>query len=359
MNLSPDLLVETERLTRSWAQHEAGWLRSYLVAGVEDPRINIQSILSRHFLLGVLAPDRWRGLKAEEYRFAGMMDWLQREAGQPDETELRAAILHALRNHSDNAEGLNIPRHVVQTFLALPRNVDGCVLPNYIEEFLLPPPPGFDRSRPFEPVLNTFCRLWNQLMEIHPPGLDFAGNSSAQIDEQRASPLLSLLEPACGSANDYRFLHAYGMARRFDYTGFDLCQANVENARALFPKVRFETANVFEIPAPAKAFDLCMVHDLFEHLSLAGLEQAVREICRVTRHGLCTGFFQMDEIPGHIVRPRDEYFWNMLSLNKMRELFARQGFQGQAIHIGSFLAHFTGSGQTHNPNAYTFILQAR
>lgn len=356
--MNPDLLVETERLTRSWAQHEAGWLRSYLVAGVEDPRLNVQSILSRHFLACALGLDRWNGLMAEEYRFAGVMNWLQSAAGQPGETELRAAVLHALRKHSDNAEGLEIPRHVLQTFMTLPRNIDGWVIPNYIEQFLLPPAPGFGQSDPFEPALNTFCRIWNDRMATHVPAADPAHRSASHIGEGQTSPLLSLLEPACGSANDYRFLHAYGIARHFDYTGFDLCQANVENARALFPGVRFETANVFEIPAPAKSCDLCLVHDLFEHLSLAGLEQAVREVCRVTRQGLCVGFFQMDEIPEHIVRPREEYFWNLLSLARMRELFASEGFQGQAVHIGSFLAHQIGCGQTHNPDAYTFILHA-
>src|SRR5262249_28346975 len=47
--MTPALKQETESLARSWARHESAWLRDYLVAGVEDPRINLQSILSRHF----------------------------------------------------------------------------------------------------------------------------------------------------------------------------------------------------------------------------------------------------------------------------------------------------------------------
>src|SRR6266702_7644186 len=35
-----------------------------------------------------------------------------------------------------------------------------------------------------------------------------------------ALPSLSVLEPACGSANDYRFLHACGIAQLVDYAGF-------------------------------------------------------------------------------------------------------------------------------------------
>lgn len=363
--MNPDLLLETEKLTRSWAQYEATWLRSYLVAGVEDPRINLQSILSRHFLIHALGQNRWDVLMAQEYRFASVMNWL---SGVTDitEAELRAAILHALRNRSDNAEGLEIPHYVLQTFEALPAEVDVCAIPNYVEQFLLSPERSTNQAEASEPELDTFCRLWNGQLEAHFP-LKIAVErsnrascrSSAQVDEGPVPPLLSLVEPACGSANDYRFVHSYGLARLLDYTGFDLCQTNIENARVLFPGVRFETGNVFEISAPPKAFDLCVVHDLFEHLSLSGLEQAVREVCRVTRRGICVGFFQMDEIPEHIVRPRDDYYWNLLSLPRMRELFASEGFYGQAIHIGSFLSHHAGCQQTYNPNAYTFVLEAR
>ena len=169
------------------------------------------------------------------------------------------------------------------------------------------------------------------------------------------------LEPACGSANDYRFLQAYGLGRLVDYTGFDLCAKNAENARALFPGVTFGIGNVFEIAAPAKSFDLCFVHDLFEHLSLEGVQAAVQEVCRVTRRGLCIGFFNMDEIGEHQVRPVEFNSYgsrrgNLLSMARMRESFAARGFAAQVIHIASFLRQQIGCARTHNPNAYTFFL---
>src|SRR5208283_193351 len=80
-----------------------------------------------------------------------------------------------------------------------------------------------------------------------------------------------------------------------------------ENACALFPDASFAVGNVFEIAAPDKAYDLCFVHDLFEHLSLEGMQAAVKEVCRVTRQGLCVSFFNMDEIRDHQVRPVDDY----------------------------------------------------
>ena len=56
------------------------------------------------------------------------------------------------------------------------------------------------------------------------------------------------------------------------------------------------------------------------------------------------------------VRPVEDYHWNTLSVERMRELFAQHGFEGQVVHIGSFLRWATGCDQTHNPNAYTFLL---
>jgi SAM-dependent methyltransferase len=192
-----------------------------------------------------------------------------------------------------------------------------------------------------KPSLEAFRKLWHKAL-------------AAEIPARKP---LSVLEPACGSANDYRFLHAYGLARLVNYTGFDLCAKNIENARALFPGVSFAVGNVFEIAAPDKAFDLCFVHDLFEHLSLEGMQAAVREVCQVTRQGLCIGFFSMDEIRDHQVRPVEEYHWNRLSMARMRGLFADWGFAAQVVHIGAFLRQQIGCEQTHNPNAYTFLLR--
>jgi ubiquinone/menaquinone biosynthesis C-methylase UbiE len=141
-----------------------------------------------------------------------------------------------------------------------------------------------------------------------------------------------------------------------DYTGFDLATKNIGNARELFPGVRFDVGNVFEIPAADRAFDLCMAHDLFEHLSPAGLERAVMEVCRVTRSAACLHFFNMEEMPEHHIQPVDDYHWNRLSMARMREAFAREGFASQVLHMGTFLRSRTGCEHTHNAGAYTFVL---
>ena len=340
-------------------QHEPAKLREYLVAGVEDPRINLQSILSRHFLLRSLFGDKYRELKDQECRFAAVMNWFTALVANSDSEELDV-ISHALQLGADNAEGIQIPRFIVKAFGSLPVSFGPLEIPNYIEAYL-------DRARKVS--LSSSDRGKGSIAPESPSPLDTFQNlwRQALATEAAPGPLPTVFEPACGSANDYRFLHSYGIARFLDYTGFDLCSKNVENARALFPvtptllsasgeQVRFEHGNIFEIHAQDNAFELSFVHDLFEHLSVEGLHAGAKELCRVTRRAICANFFQMDEIPEHVIRPTDEYHWNLLSMDQVKKSFAGHGFSGQVIRIKSFLRQEFGCDYTHNPNAYTFVL---
>jgi SAM-dependent methyltransferase len=327
--------VETEKLTDAWAQYEPGMLASYLVSGVEDPRINIQSILTRDFLLLVLFGERFAALKGEELRFATVMNWLLSYLGKSPIAEEITALVHALENGAGNAEGIEIPFHVLKTFQGLPCLADGVNIPNYIREVLGAYLPGVECA---EAARNVFADRWTALLADEQPGT------------------ISVIEPACGSANDYRFLKSFGIARFLDYSGFDLCEKNVENARAMFADEDFVAGNVLEIDAKDKCYDYCVVHDLLEHLSLPAMEQAIDEICRVTRRGICAGFFQMDEIANHVVRPVRDYHINLLSMQKLRDSFAAHGAHAEVIHIQTFLRMCLNCAQTHNPNAYTFYI---
>jgi len=347
--IRPFLQEESDKLARSWMQHDAAMLRDYLVDGVEDPRLNVQSVFSRHFLACSLTGDRFSALMEQETRFAAAMNCLTVLVGKLRDAEELELILYALKRGADNVEGIVIPEFLVRTFAALPAAAGDATIPNYIEAFLSGTEVVRGQAKLHQPSLDTFRQLWNQAL---------APEASPSQPSTINSQLLTVLEPACGSANDYRFLQAYGLARLVRYTGFDLCAKNIENARALFPGVSFAVGNVFEIAAPDKAFDLCFIHDLFEHLSLEGLQAAVKEVCRVTRQGICVGFFNMDEIPDHLVRPVDDYHWNRLSMRRVRELFSGCGFESSVVHIGTFLHRQIGCEQTHNPNAYTFLLRA-
>ena len=333
------LRAETENLIRSWEQHEASHLRDYLVASVEDPRLNLQSIFTRHFLVRHLFPRRFEALMDEECRFATVMNWLLSVGPALAESEVRTALFHALRQGSDNAEGTQIPGFVTETFRHLPTPADSIEVANYLESFLEGTIQPQTATGIDDTTLRTFERIWKDV--LFPLVRDNAP---------------TVLEPACGSANEYRFLNSFGLAPFLVYTGFDLCAKNIANARGLFPEVHFERGNAFEIKATDKSYDLCFLHDLLEHLSTDGMEVAVREICRVTRRSICVGFFQMYEGPEHVIRPVDEYHWNTLSMDRMRNLFAESGFRAQVIHVGTFLRQKFGCEYTHNPNAYTFVL---
>lgn len=336
--MDPALHLESERLVRSWQRHDPAMLRTYLVADVEDPRLNVQSILTRHFLTHAVLGDRYRDLMEAELRFATVMNWLlalARDGGTAEDFE---AVALALESGADNAEGLPVPAFMHRRARELPARAAGLAVPDYLRAGLA----EFGAAAaggPTPAVLDTFMQLWQVTL------------SDRSVDRP-----IPVLEPACGSANDYRFLAASGVARFLDYTGLDLCEPNVVNARALFPETRFETGNVFALPARDGAYEYVFLHDLFEHLSPAGFAQAVAEVCRVTREGLCLGFFQMDETEEHVVRPVDEYHFNTLSLARTLEAFGRHGFAGEAVQIPSFLKWRFGCEFSHNPNAYTLIL---
>lgn len=327
--MHPALAAETELLRRSWDQHPPEMLRDYLVADIHDPRINPQSIRGRHFLLTALCGDRFRTLAEEEFRFAAVLNWLRGFADPADHLDAWHALEHSLRVRADNVEGLPLPAFVRSADALLPRDAAGLTIPNYLRDTLQAGRETRDTCAALAAGRDTFARLWRQFLDPLP------------------ARHLSVIEPACGSANDYRAFQQFGLARHLDYLGFDLCAKNITNAQAMFPGARFETGNVFEIRQPDHAFDFCIVHDLLEHLSPAGLEQAVAEICRVTQQGIFIGFFQLHENPEHVLRPVANYHWNTLSLPRVRALFEPAGIITQAIHVNSWLQTWLGGRDSY------------
>jgi SAM-dependent methyltransferase len=323
--------LETERLAKSWMQHDRNTLRDYLVQDVEDPRINVQSILTRHFLSEHLFGKRFDLLAEHELRFGLVVNWLLGLLKKSVTAGQLQVVLDALLTGRGDAEGLEIPSYVSETFADL-------MLPNYICDLLNWAPVEATEAPIPEYLMSTFQAIWREVLAGERP------------------QCISVLEPACGSANDYRFIEAFGIARLLDYTGFDLCEKNVRNAKLMFPEARFDVGNVLEIDADDKAFDYCFVHDLFEHLSIEAMEAAIAEICRVTRQGICAGFFNMHEDDRHKVRVVGDYHWNKLSMARTKATFERHASAIQVIHIDRFLASKFGCRDTHNKGAYTFVV---
>ncbi len=323
---------ETDGLKRSWGRHDQEVLRSYLVQDVEDPRINIQSILTRHFLIERIFGERFAELMEQELRFGLVVNWLLRLPDASVSAMGLHAVLDALLDGKDKAEGVKIPGYVSETFC-------GLAVPNYICDLLSwVPVESTDVPIP-DYLMKTFQKIWQEVLE---------GERAERI---------CVVEPGCGSANDYRFIDACGMGRFLDYTGFDLCEKNVRNAKQMFPNVRFEAGNILEIDAPDDAFDYCFIHDVFEHLSVEAMEAAIAEVCRVTRQDVCVGFFNMYAGEQHVVKAVDDYHWNKLSMGRTKAIFKRYASCVHVVHIDTFLKSQFNCSDTHNKGAYTFVVR--
>jgi SAM-dependent methyltransferase len=325
------LRLETECLKKSWMRYDRATLRDYLVRDVEDPRINVQSILTRHFLIGRLFGKRFDVIMEQELRFGLVMNWLLILQKKLVKAGQLHAVLDALLAGEGEAEGLEIPPYIAETFTAL-------ALPNYICDLFCWAPVETTEVPIPDYLMSTFQAIWSEVL---------AGEESQRI---------YVLEPACGSANDYRFIKSFGIARLLDYTGFDLCEKNIRNARQMFPDACFEVGNVLEIGAEDGAFDYCFVHDLFEHLSVEAMEAAMAEICRVTRKDICAGFFNMHDGERHIVRAVGDYHWNNLSMAETKAIFEHHASAVQVFHIDTFLHSKFRCGDAHNKGAYTLIV---
>jgi SAM-dependent methyltransferase len=272
-------LNESERMRRSWDQCSSEYLNNYLVSDVEDPRINFQSVLTRALIADTLFPGRFDELIDAELQFALCMTWvIQRLCNGENRLEVLKAI--------DDKDTSTVPEFVISARESLLSSE--CPILDYIEEALLSRP-SEDDSRIAEGVLQVFSSIWNRALILLPDAT------------------LSICEPACGSANDYRFIVRNGLARFLQYTGFDISQKNIENAHRRFPHVDFYVGNVLDIHANDAAFDCIFIHDLFEHLSSEAFERALDEVLRITKKQAWLSFFNLDILPDHEVRPVDNY----------------------------------------------------
>jgi hypothetical protein len=328
-------MAESDRLRAAWMQYDSEMLDRYLVADVEHPRINLQSIISRCFLIDTIFPNEFTQLIREESRFSICLNFLLRLLKNAHSELNRNSILDALEHGAEKCAGVRIPSYLRDSFELLRRpNHD---IPDYITEALIAPLCDSDQWLP-DSALSTFEQIWTGILS------------------QRRADKISVLEPACGSANDYRYLRSFGLSPFLKYMGFDLCPKNITNARRRFPPVRFEVANVLDIPVDNDSYDYLFLHDLLEHLSPAALDTALAEICRVIRKQAVLSFFNMADIDEHVVTPVGLYHWNTLSLKKIRQALIGSARDVDVIHIDTFLKDSFSCPDYHNQHAYTLIV---
>ncbi len=297
MRVHPNLEQESQLLKASWMHRDKDVLKDYLVQGFCNPKIHIQSILTRHFLIEAVFGNLFENLMKQEIVFAIEMNMcLQEEA-----------------------------KRLYDTFFAYSCDK------NSVKKCAVLAEKWGTQER-----LDVFQNTWKEVLSQH------------------TASLISVIEPACGSANDYRFFHTYGIARFLKYKGFDIAQPNIENAQHMFPEVEFEEGDMLHLKELNESFDYLIVHDLFEHFSLKALEHSMKEACRVARKGMVWAFFNMSDHSDHRVAPLRKYHWNLLSREKIEAFLKQQGWTVRVVKMTELLADYDYHDY-YNKNAYTFF----
>lgn len=294
--------TETENLIKQWESYDQSLLADYLVQSLQDPRINPQSILARHQLANSIANGKFDDLAREELAWALNANHILREYE---------------KNHSVSVHNLS----------AIKGNL---------------------------PENKLYKDLYEQLFSEQQKSYE-AQWVKALTPYATAEQKPTVLEAACGSANDYRFLESYGFGDAIKYKGFDLNKTNVETSQARHPKAIFVLGNILNIEEADKSWDITIMHDIFEHLHIDACYLAMKEIFRITRKKIIITYFNMDEIDEHLIKPVKLYHWNTLSRAKTEQQWRDLGAQVDVTHIGSLASEHKFT-EFHNKKAYTFIV---
>jgi SAM-dependent methyltransferase len=323
-------LLEERDLRLSWDCHSSEYLDRYLVSGVQDPRINAQSILTRAWLIDTLHPGRFDALIGEELRFGAVLTWIVQ---QLDKGSTRCELLDAI----DSARRTLVPEFILTTYAWLQDRT--CPIPDYITAALVHCDCDLPRCCLSDPALDEFMTIWSEQLS------------------QTPQAVLSVLEVACGSANDFRFLHKCGVARFLTYTGIDLAPKNIANARNRYPTVRFLVRNILETDFPDRSHDCLYCHDLLEHLSLNAMERALGEMLRIARHDILLHFFNGKRDGNHEVIPVGRYHRNRISMEKVMAFFEPFGVRVTCLEMAQWLREKIGSPGYHNPQAFSLLVE--
>jgi SAM-dependent methyltransferase len=289
--------IERRLLTHAWVALRPEKLQDYLVASYQNPVINVQSILARHEFIRELDGEKHDALMEEELSWA---------------VEKNRALRR--RQH-------DLPREHGVDFKTIKKS-------------------------------GKWQQAYDEVMSGEQP---YAGAWTKALQGGPDAPRLSVIEAACGSANDYRYFDSYGLAERVDYTGIDITEANIENCHTMFPGVDFRVGDAQNLPVADDSYDWAVAHDLLEHLSPSAFNRAIDELCRVSRRGVIISFFYMRDTPEHTITPRRYYHMNELSRARIEERFTRSCSEFEWVEIRPTLAERYNFGDYYNFRAWTMI----
>ena len=216
--MEKNLEIESIKLAGCWQKYDRGYLQRYLVQSVQDPRINLQSIINRHYLIDILFPGQYDFFMDHEIRFSLVVNWLMGLWKDDLKQYGQTGLLNALLEGKTHSQEIQIPGYILDTFNLLePHNYICSLLSASQREDSYIPLQNYD--------MNTFQNIWKEV---------FADCESDKI---------SVIEPACGSANDLRFFETYNVSQFINYHGFDICEKNILNCRQMFGDSMFSVDN--------------------------------------------------------------------------------------------------------------------
>ena len=285
-------------LEQTWSRGDAEMLDRYLVSGYQNPRINLQSVLVRHFLIAKLFGSEVDQLAEQEIRFAVELNEV-----------LRRAALDL-----------------------------GVTMGSFLD-----------------PAKHAAVRRVDQAIEGRQA--QFEARWRSELSDRVASRL-RVLEFACGSANDYRAFVAYGLARHLDYTGVDLTPKNIENALRRFPDARFQVGDILNLPNADASFDYVIAADIFEHLAPEQMERALDEACRLAARGVALTFFNMSSAPDHVLQRKRAYHWNRLSAPRVEARLRRHFSTVTTIPVAPWAKEHFAYSHSYNRHAYTIFAES-
>ena len=143
---------------------------------------------------------------------------------------------------------------------------------------------------------------------------------------------MSLLDCGCGPGSitlGFVQLVAPGEVVGVDLAENQLAQARVSAQAQGVSNVRFETANVYELPFPHNTFDAVFSHAVVEHLS--DPMKALKEMRRVLKVGGVLGLRDADRA-GELFWPHDPVLANVLELwNRLMQHNGADPFIGRRL----------------------------
>jgi SAM-dependent methyltransferase len=117
-------------------------------------------------------------------------------------------------------------------------------------------------------------------------------NVQELVDPKRGDRVLDL---GCATGAMAHFLSTFGAQT----VGADSSPVGIEKARALFPEIRFETADAADLPFEDGSFDKVLAADLTEHLDQPTLKGMFGECYRILVPGGTLSIHTPN--PGHII----------------------------------------------------------